>query len=177
MPVLPNPPMSFSVPAQAVGAALVYFDFWNGAAEPMLLQSLKIIKDGTVAVSGVVSVKLFLTRTSAIGTGGTAAVIEGTDPTVMSFARSALAFPVDPSISGRLTPTGGATAGAVLGERQIFTEETNALHYGPPWPDFVDAGQSVGFLIPAGTGFRVLQSSVASVGNIGFNGIFSPVAV
>lgn len=176
MPVLPNPPMSFSVPAQAVGASLVYFDIWNAAAEAMLLQSLKIIKDGTVAVTGVLAVKLFLTRTSALGTGGTAAVIEGTDPTVMSFAKATLANPVDIGLTGRLTPTGGATAGAVLAERQIFTEETSAIDYAPPFPDFVDAAYP-GFLIFPGTGIRVLQSAIASVGNIGFNGLFIPVAV
>lgn len=171
--LLPVAPISFSVPAQAVGASLVYFDVWNAAAEAMWLTSLKLIKDGSAAITGVISIKMFLTRTSTIGTGGTAAVIEGTDPTVMSFAKGSPQFPVDPGMTGRLTPTGGATAGAVIAERHIYGEETSAIHYGPPWPDFIDPG--MGILIPAGTGFRVVQGSVAATGNVGFNGLLSPV--
>lgn len=65
-----------------------------------------------------------------------------------------------------MTPTGGATAGAVICNRQIFTEETNAADYEPVefLPTLLEVGE--------GTGIRIVQGAVASVGNIGFQVAF-----
>ena len=156
---------SLFVPSQAVGASTVHFDLWNGSERTITISSLTAIKDGSVAVSGVVAAQLFLTRTTAVGTGGTAATSEGTSLTAATITR--MQFLSLPSgITARLTPTGGATAGAVICQRQIFTEETNAANY-----------EGVEFLtselvVPAGTGIRVVQGSVASVGSIGFGATF-----
>jgi len=156
---------SLFVPSQAVGAATVFLDIWNGSERSITLSSLTAVKDGSVAVSGVVAAQLFLTRTTAEGTGGTAATSEGTSTSAATIARLQT-FALPTGITARKTPTGGATAGAVVCERQIFTEETNAADYEPI--EFL----ACGLVVPAGTGIRVVQGSVASVGNIGFGAQF-----
>ena len=156
-----SPPFVLSVPSQAAGASKVFFDLWNGSTVPLVLGKLVGIKDGSVAVTGVVAVKLIATRTSAIGTGGTAAVAESATVTdsVISATDPSVALPS--GVTARSAPSGGATAGAVLGEAEIFPEETSD-QYLPV--DLVPADT----IIPAGTGIRVIQGAVASVGNIGF---------
>jgi hypothetical protein len=152
------------VPALAAGANKVMLDLWNGSTVPLVLRTLKAIKDGSVAVTGALSEKFIATRTSAVGTGGTAAVAEGTDPTVPALSLSDPAGALPSGVSARAAPAGGATAGAVLSEGHVFPEETNDsmvpsdLIYTP-------------IVIPPGTGFRVVQGAVASVGNTAFNAV------
>src|SRR3990167_10868605 len=102
------------VPKQAVGASLVYFDLFNVEAAKRLLQIHSVIPivSGAVAVTGVVGLDLLLTRTSTVGTGGTAATAEGTDTTAMTICHQNGSQPINLNqVSARLTPTGGATAG------------------------------------------------------------------
>lgn len=165
------------VPAQAVGASLVYFDLFNAGASKRLFQVLSVIPvvSGAVAVVGTVAVDLFLTRTTAVGTGGTVNTFSGTSLTACTISAYDNSQPLfgTSEVSARLTPTGGATAGAVLSWRSVFTEETNAGAY-------TQVGDMVRYwgsadpplLVPAGTGIRVVQGAVASVGNIGFDVLF-----
>lgn len=164
------------VPKQAVGANLVYFDLFNVATSGFQLEVFSIIPvvSGAVAVTGVVGVDLHLTRTSAVGTGGTAATAEGTDITAATFCGWNNSQPLDLTrISARLTPTGGATAGALLSYRSVFSEETNAGTYIPL--DMVSSPSREFAPIPVrpGTGIRVIQGAVASVGNVGFDVLFN----
>ncbi len=150
------------VPAQVVGASLVYWDLWNGSDQDITVSSVVAMKNGVTAVSGVVAVDLFLTRTSAVGTGGTVNTEEGTSLTACTITKLQQRA-VPSGITARLTPTGGATAGAVISERQIFPEETNAANY-----------EGLEFLpsmitVPIGTGLRVVQGATASVGGVGFS--------
>lgn len=163
------------VPKQAVGAAgLFYFDLWVPSKSPFTfeLMALQPIVSGAVAVTGVLGVDLFLRRTTAIGTGGTAMTQEGTSTTAMTISDANGSQVADAaSITGRLTPTAGATAGAVLAWTSVFTEETNAAAYGLT-PDMVrnfypDIPPMV---IPENSGIVVVQGAEAAlVGNIGFN--------
>lgn len=157
------------VPKQAVGANLVYFDLFSVASNGLLVEVLSLIPivSGAVAVTGVVGVDLILTRTSAVGTGGTAATAQGTDTTAMTFSALDSTQALDlAKLSARLTPTGGATAGAVLGWRTVFTEETNSGTY-----NAVEDMIKFPLLVPPGSGIRVVQGAVASVGNIGFDAL------
>lgn len=159
------------VPKQAVGASLVYFDFWNPGSQGVDVQLLSVLPvvSGEVAVTGTLAVDLFLTRTTAIGTGGTAATIEGTSLTAATFVAVDSSQPLRAaSMSARLTPSGGATAGAVLAFRSVFTEETADAAY-TPVPDMVGSP----ILVRGGSGIRVVQGSVASVGNIAFDILLS----
>lgn len=160
------------VPKQAVGANLVYFDLFNasGSGADIKVLSVRPVVSGAVAVVGTLAVDLLLTRTTAVGTGGTAATAGGTDTTACTISavdHSQVALPS--GITARLTPSGGATAGAVLSWTSIFTEETGAGTYTPSI-DLCNVGAPV-LVIPGG-GIRVVQGAVASVGNIGFNVVF-----
>ncbi len=160
------------VPYQAVGANLVYFDLFNNhATKSLQIDSVLPIPAGDVAVTGALSVELYLTRTTAVGTGGTVDAKESTALTVtpgINKINSASAN-CPATVTARLTPSGGATAGAVLGLRSVFTEETNAAAY--DIKDLVIEGASI--VVPPATGIRVVQGSVASVGNIAFCVLFS----
>lgn len=160
------------IPKQAVGASLVYFDLFNatGSASEIRLLTVLPIVSGEVAVTGVVGVDLFLTRTTAVGTGGTAAVNEGTSLTAASFTGHDTSQAISPSITARLTPAGGATAGAVVAWRCVSTEETNAGTYNQIHEMARNHMEDVGpLLVPENSGIRIVQGGVASVGNIGFS--------
>lgn len=173
------PAYTLFIPSQAAGASKVYWDLFNAAGSGVTLRvkSVEVVKNGSVAVTGTLAVQLFLTRTSAVGTGGTAAVSEGSSLTAMSFNKM---NPVNASlpagITARLAPTGGAAAGAVIAEVQVHTEETNAASY--DLPDFLlpECANIQPLMVPEGTGIRVVQGAVASVGNIGFNVTLEAVA-
>lgn len=161
------------VPKQAVGADLVYFDLFNVSTSGLTVQVQSVIPvvSGAVAVTGLLGVDLFLTRTTAVGTGGTAATAQGTSLTAATFTHQNGDAPLNLNlISARLTPTGGATAGAVLAWRCVFTEETDSGTY-------IQVADMVRGMNPdappvtvsPGTGIRVAQGAVASVGNIGFD--------
>lgn len=159
---------AFHVPTQAVGASLVYFDLFNASLYNVWLRALDAIKDGSVAITGVLGVNLFFTRTSAIGTGGTLAVkndatLANGNITEMDTGRS-----LPTGITLRTAPSGGGTAGALISQRTIFGEETTGVNYSalsmlPPGV----------FLVPINTGIRVIQGAVAATGNIAFDGAFS----
>lgn len=161
------------VPKQAVGADLVYFDLFNVSTSGKTVQVHTVIPivSGAVAVTGVVGLDLLLTRTSAVGTGGTAATAQGSSTTAMTFTHQNGSEPLNLNlISARLTPSGGATAGAVLAWRSVFTEETNGGSY-TQIVDLVKGGNMSApcVTVAPGTGIRVVQGAVASVGNIGFD--------
>lgn len=159
------------VPKQAVGANLIYFDLWVPTTSQRRIEILSCqpIVSGAVAVVSTLLVDLLLRRTTAIGTGGTAAVVAGNSITAMAISgRNAHGAWDLGDMSGRLTPTGGATAGAVLGYTSVNTEETLTL---PPGVDLAgtERHDTAPIVIFPGSGISVVQGAVASTGNIGFN--------
>jgi len=159
------------LPAQASGANAVHFDLFNasGSAQIMEVESVLPVVSGAAIVTGTLAVDVYLTRTSTVGTGGTAATTDGTSLTAATITAQDNSQPLHGSVTARLTPSGGATAGAVLCSRSIFTEETNAGTYTPA----VDMVKSGAVTVQEGSGIRVVQGSVASVGNIGYDVTFS----
>lgn len=167
------------VPKQAVGANLVYFDLFNAAGSnaTVIIRSVLPIVSGAVAVTGLLGVDLFLTRTSTVGTGGTAATYNGTDPTACTInKKNPVGSAVSALITARLTPSGGATAASVVAQTCVFTEETSAGAYMGAANEMLDRYQNADpIILPEGHGIRVVQGSVASVGNIGFDVAFDIV--
>jgi len=162
------------VPPSAAGANKVYFDLWNDSNKTIEIASVVPIASGAVAVVGTLAVNLFLTRTTAVGTGGTAATLEGTALDAATFClMNPDGPPVPVGLSARLAPGGGATAGAVIGFNSIFTEETNiATYFRSNMVETAQPGLNSVLTVPPGTGIRVVQGAVASVGNIGFDVLF-----
>ena len=161
-------------PPIAAGASKVYFDLWNGSDKTIEVASVVPIASGAVAVVGTLAVDLYLTRTTAIGTGGTAATRDSATLTEMIFTRMDTdGPPLRSGISGRLAPGGGATAGAVVGFNSIFTEETALpTYYRSNMVEGAQPGINGRLTVRPGTGIRVVQGAVASVGNIGFDVLF-----
>lgn len=158
------------IPSQAVSANKVYMDLFNasGSGKVVRVVSVFAYADNDTAVTGTLGVEIALSRTTAVGTGGTAAVNDGTTLTAATIARMDTADSVVPAqITARSAPTGGATAGAYLGSRWVFTEETNAASAiaGTAGADLIRNDGSK-LILREGGGMRILQGAVASVGNI-----------
>lgn len=166
-------PYKLIVPYQAVGASKVYFDLWNGSDKDIEVVSVVPIASGSAAVVGTLAVDLWLTRTTAIGTGGTGATLEGSSLTAATFCALAPTNPLRAGISARLTPGGGATAGAVIGFNSLFTEETALpTYFRSNMVEAAQPGINTKLVVKPNSGIRVVQGSVASVGNIGFDVLF-----
>ena len=162
---------SLFVPGQTVGANAVHFDLFNAAGGNLQVLSVVPIVSGAVAVTGVVAVDIFLTRTTAVGTGGTAATYEGTSLTAMTITCQDGTQTMGANyVTARLTPTGGATAAGVISWASVFTEETNSGTYNA-YDNMVKLGIAIN--VPVGQGVRVVQGSVASVGVVGYNVTFT----
>lgn len=158
------------VPKQAVGADLDYFDLFNVADSGWIVhvKSIKPVVSGAVAVTGVVGIDLFAARTTAVGTTGTAMTAEGTSLTAMTISNLTGNQQFDlTKVSGRLTPGGGATIGAVLAWDCVFGEETNAGTYSRS--ELLNAP----VVVNEGTGIKIIQGAVAATGNVGFNVLIS----
>lgn len=165
-------------PSQSTASAdTIMFDLFNVSTSGLNLYVHHIIPQysGDVAVTGTLGVDLHLMKTSAVGTGGTAATAEGTTITAMTISAYGHSQPMDlAKVSARLTPTGGATSAGLLGWTCTFTEETNAGSYDVS-TDLVKRGDPTvkPLQVKPGTGVKVIQGSVGTSGTIGFDVLFS----
>lgn len=158
------------IPSQAVGANKVFCDLFNatGSGKIIRIASVFVYVDNDTAVTGTLGVEVALTRTTAVGTGGTAATNDSTSLTAPTISRMDTADAVVPTqITARSAPTAGATAGAYLGSRWVFTEETNAASAiaGIAGAELIRNDGSK-LILRENEGLRVLQGTVASVGNV-----------
>jgi hypothetical protein len=165
-----NPRYRLIVPSQAVGANKVYCDLFNATGSGKILKVLSAFAytDNDTAVTGTLGVEVALSRTTAVGTGGTAAVNDGTTLTAATITRMDTNDAVVPAqVTARSAPAGGATAGAYLGSRWLFTEETNAASAiaGTAGAELIRNDGSK-LIVRENSGIRIVQGTVASVGNI-----------
>jgi hypothetical protein len=160
------------IPDGAVGANKNYFDLFNATSATsntgnrIVISSVRVMVAGDVAVTGVVAANLHLHKTSAVGTGGTTATLQGTSNTAATI--SSMTPPpgnLPSGITARLAPSGGATIGAWLSQVSVFTEETNAGTYLDKW---LHRKEDEPIVITQGQGIKVIQGTVASAGSIGF---------
>lgn len=167
------PAWSLVIPPSAVGAGKIYFDMHNALAGTTLrVRKLFAIVATDVAVTGTLGVRLDVMRTSAVGTGGTAAVGQSTpsaSKTAAAFWPFAAGNTLNASITARVTPTAGATDEAWLFPAYVFTEETNMSAHIPQFYNLLpEMPTEQPIELPNGKGLKVVQGSVASVGTIGF---------
>jgi len=159
-------------PAQAVGANKVFLDLFNatGSGGTLRVLSAYCFVDNDTAVTGTLGVEISLTRTTAVGTGGTTATTNGTALTAITLSTmDTAAAALSANITARSSPTGGATAGALVGQRWVFTEETSAPSgiAGTLGAEFV-RNEGADLIVRENTGLRFVQGTVASVGNLSF---------
>jgi hypothetical protein len=149
---------------------------FNGTTDKDIeIVSVQPVMSGAVAVTGALAVDLYLQRTTAIGTAGTAATAEGTNLAAPAISKLDPKSPDIPAtITARAIPTGGATGGAVLAFESQFSEETSVATYfrnNLLKDNFLGAR----LVVQPNTGIRVVQGAVASVGNVGFLVLFSVI--
>ncbi len=165
-------------PAQAVGANKVFLDFFNATGSGVTIRVLSAycFVDNDTAVTGTLGVEVNLTRTTAVGTGGTAATADGTSLTAITISKMDTNNAALSGITARSAPTGGATAGALIGQRWVFTEETNASSgiAGTVGAEFV-RNEGADLLVRENSGLRFVQGTVASVGNLAFEITFEVI--
>jgi hypothetical protein len=165
-------------PSQAVGASKFYLDLFNatGTGKTMKVYSIWATVDNDTAVTGTLGVQLSTFRTTAIGTGGTAATSDGVVDTAATISKWNTSVALPAGVTARLAPAGGGTQGAWLGSRWLFTEETNAASgiAGTLGADFV-LDLDVPLTVTENTGIRINQGTVASVGQIAFEVLFELV--
>lgn len=159
-------------PSQAVGASKVFLDLFNATGSGVSLRVLSAFcyVDNDTAVTGTLGVEVNLTRTSAVGTGGTAATTNGTALTAITLsAMDTASSALSASVTARSAPTGGATAGALVGQRWVFTEETSAPSgiAGTLGAEFI-RNEGADLIVRENSGLRFVQGAVASVGNLSF---------
>lgn len=159
-------------PSQAVGANKVFLDLFNATGSGVVIRVLSAYcyVDNDTAVTGTLGVEVNLTRTTAVGTGGTAATADGTSLTAITISKMDTAnAALSANITARSSPTGGATAGALVGQRWVFTEETSAPSgiAGTLGAEFV-RNEGADLIVRENSGLRFVQGSVASVGNLSF---------
>jgi len=166
-------------PAQAVGANKVFLDFFNATGSGVTIRVLSAycFVDNDTAVTGTLGVEVNLTRTTAVGTGGTAATADGTALNAITISKmDTNNAALSASITARSAPTGGATAGALIGQRWVFTEETSAPSgiAGTLGAEFV-RNEGADLLVRQNSGLRFVQGTVASVGNLAFEITFEVI--
>ena len=172
-----EPSYRLIIPSQAVGANKVFCDLFNatGSGKTMKILSIFAYPDIDTAVTGTLGVEVALTRTTAVGTGGTAATNDSTSLTAPSISKfDTLDTNVPAQITARASPTGGATAGAYFGSRWVFTEETNAgsALSASAGADLI-RNEGAKLVVRENSGIRLVQGAVASVGNIALEINFS----
>lgn len=163
---------AIDIPLQVhvAAATTVHWDLFNAdAAKLVRVLSVKQRPGVITAVTGVATAWR-LSRTTSVGTGGSAANIW-----LPNTGQTAL----DADVTCRTKPTGGAAEGTVLRNYEIHSEETNAgtiilasqggLELLPP--RLAESGQ--GLLLRQNEGLCCIQATNSNAGNTGWNIIFT----
>lgn len=161
------------LPKVVVGASKLFGDLFNGVGSGKVIEinGIWAIPAADVAVTGVLGVEIDLFRTSAVGTGGTAALLDRTVNNVAAFSMKDTANAAIPAqVTARAVPTGGATIAAIYFANYIQTEETspsNAAIQG--MINLLPEQREIQILtLREGQGLLMKQGTVAGVGSIAF---------
>lgn len=167
----------------AAGAGKVMFDLFNDTGnalntdprQDILLLLLQITPESDAAVTGVVSARFDLFRTSSIGTGGTSSSYNAPVATKINITPQVSSHPaLSPYISARSAPTAGANLGPWLCSEYVFPEETSSQAITQQNVNVLPEGPQVEpFVLRPGEGLVVQQGSVASLNNYMITVVFA----
>ncbi len=169
------PTYLYATPAAAVGADKLYFDLFNATASGKVIdvRGVWAIPKTDVAVVGALGIRLDLYRTSAVGTGGTAASYKSATRDVgggniCPMDTNNAALPAQ--ITARWLPAGGATISEWLFPTYSLGEETaTSMAFLSQYQNLLPNllwGQK--FALREGQGLLCKQGAVAATGSIGF---------
>lgn len=126
----------YQEPRVTTAAATDFLDLFNatGSGKIVRLRGIWPVIEITAASAIIPSFKFSVSRTSAVGTGGTTATFEGANPPTTGLINIVRLSTVDAStlpaqITCRALPTGGATLAAFLFTIPLMSEETNPAPY------------------------------------------------
>ena len=170
----------WATPLAAVGADKLYLDLFNGVGSGKIVdvRGVWAIPKTDVAVTGALGIRLDLYRTSAVGTGGTAAVYKSATRDVAGgninpFDTDNAALPAQ--ITARHLPTGGATIAQWLFPTYTLGEETaTSQAYMSQYQNLIPVlvvGQKLA--LREGQGMLVKQGAVAATGNVQLLTVFT----
>lgn len=172
--------VAYALPVSAVGASKLHFDFFlNAAGKAAKIHSLYFFSSLDVAATGVVAIRMDLSRTTAVGTGGTAFSTESTTVGTRNMSRLDPGMTALPAaVTMREAPAGGATQGVYLTSTYTMPEEAStSMGYMTQYQNMIPGGglgADVGDLIvPDNSGLRMAQGPVVSVGFVGMFMLFS----
>lgn len=177
-----KPTYTYIVPSTAVGASKLFLDLFNGVGSGKVIRVLSVrpIIDTDVAVVGVVGIRITLFRTSAVGTGGTAAAyksatLDVAGGTISPQDTNNAALPAQ--ITARHLPTAGATIAEWLRGMYAMGEEVmNSWAYAFQGQfNMLDLDDPIAQLLTLreGQGILIKQGAIASAGNIRFRVTFT----
>ena len=166
------PTYFFATPPIAVGANKLLADIFNGAGSGrvMDIRGIWLIPKTDVAVTGVVTARVDVYRTNAVGSGSSNAPEANATPDPgtgcwSKFDENNAALPAQ--VTMRTAPTAGATITKWLFGTYVFTEETGPgaqlTQFQNLLPTFV-YGQKL--VLREGQGVLFKQGVVASVGSV-----------
>ena len=167
------PTYMWATPLAVVGANKLYADLFNatGSGKVIDIRGIWAIPKTDVAVAGALGIRLDLYRTSAVGTGGTAAAYKSATPDVAGgninpFDTDNAALPAE--ITARHLPTGGATIAQWLFPTYSLGEETaTSQAYMSQYQNLIPVltvGQKL--TLRENQGLLVKQGAVAATGNV-----------
>lgn len=167
------PTYFYCSPPIAVGASKLLVDLFNatGSGKIMDIRGIWLIPKLDAAVTGALAIRVDLYRTSAVGTGGTAASTDSATLDVAGgnftkFDESNTAIPAQ--ITARVFPSGGATISRWLFPNNVAPEESNtSMGYLTQWQNLIPQftfGQKIA--VRENTGILLKQGAVASVGSV-----------
>lgn len=167
------PTYFYTSPPIAVGANKLYVDLFNatGSGKVIDVRGIWFIPKTDAAVVGAVAIRMDVYRTSAIGTGGTAAsadsaTVDAAGGNFTKFDENNDAIPAQ--ITARVAPAGGATISRWLFPNFIAPEESNtSMAYLVQFQNAVPVltfGQKL--VVRENTGLLFKQNAVASVGSV-----------
>ena len=167
------PTYGLITPPIAVGANKLLLDVFNatGSGKVMDIRGAWIIPKLDAAVTGALAARVDMYRTSAIGTGGTAAVsdsatVDVAGGTFWKFDEANAAIPA--GITARVAPTAGATISRWMFPTNAATEESaTSMGYLTQWQNLIPMffyGQKL--TVRENTGILFKQGAVASVGSV-----------
>lgn len=175
----------------AGGANKVMLDLFNATSSnrKLLITHLFITPKSDVAVTGVVSARFDIYRTSSAGTGGTANSFRSPSPSAINISPRESAAPSlleqgltnDNVISGiraRSAPSSGAAPKHWLMPAFVFPEETGNQAIAAQGINLVPLGTySPGIVIDRNEGLMIQQGSVASVNSFVITLVFTLLGV
>ena len=171
------PSYSFFIKAQAGAAGKDHFDLFNAVGSGKLLEmrGLWAMPSMIAGVTGTLSPDFDFSRTSAVGTGGTAMPYKAaTFPNMSPMDTTNANLPA--GVTMRAAPAGAATIAEALFTAYVTQEETQAGAQLMQWQNLLpETAMGQRYTAREGQGFKLRQITLGVAQNFSFFGVFTLV--